>query len=103
MIIDGLEKMLRQEVKLSNQQITFNEVRGHDDQYERGYRDALKMVIKNLAELPRGESIPVEWIEEWGWKNGMSESMSLRVMIEDWRNEQKAMDKPIREEQSGSD
>ena len=87
MTIDGLEKMLRQEVKLSNQQINFNEVRGHDDQYERGYRDALKMVIKNLAELPRGESIPVEWIEEWGWKNGMSESMSLRVMIDDWRKE----------------
>ena len=32
-------------------------------------------------------SIPVEWIEEWGWKNGMSESMSLRVMIDDWEKE----------------
>lgn len=32
-------------------------------------------------------SIPIEWIEEWGWKNGMSESMSLRVMIEDWEKE----------------
>lgn len=31
--------------------------------------------------------IPIEWIEEWGWKNGMSESMSLRVMIDDWEKE----------------
>ena len=23
----------------------------------------------------------------WGWKNGMSESMSLRVMIDDWEKE----------------
>ena len=29
------------------------------------------------------KAIPIEWIEEWGWKNGMSESMSLRVMIDD--------------------
>ena len=33
------------------------------------------------------EAIPIEWIEEWGWKNGMSESMSLRVMIDDWKKE----------------
>ena len=33
------------------------------------------------------EAIPIEWIEEWGWKNGMSESMSLRVMIDDWEKE----------------
>lgn len=33
------------------------------------------------------KAIPIEWIEEWGWKNGMSESMSLRVMIEDWEKE----------------
>ena len=33
------------------------------------------------------EAIPIEWIEEWGWKNGMSESMSLKVMIEDWKKE----------------
>ena len=33
------------------------------------------------------EAIPIEWIEEWGRKNGMSESMSLRVMIEDWEKE----------------
>ena len=32
-------------------------------------------------------AIPIEWIEEWGWKNGMSESMSLRVMIDDWEKE----------------
>ena len=86
MTIDGLEKMLRQEVKLSNQQINFNEVRGHDDQYEKGYRDALKMVIKNLAELPRGENIPVEWIEDWSaslWM-GMSDLVCQRL-IKDWR------------------
>ena len=33
------------------------------------------------------KAIPIEWIEKWGWKNGMSESMSLRVMIEDWEKE----------------
>ena len=35
----------------------------------------------------KNRAIPIEWIEEWGWKNGMSESMSLRVMIEDWEKE----------------
>lgn len=40
------------------------------------------------------KAIPIEWIEEWGWKNGMSESMSLRVMIEDWEKET-ALDKQI--------
>lgn len=39
-------------------------------------------------------AIPIEWIEKWGWKNGMSESMSLRVMIEDWEKET-ALDKQI--------
>lgn len=33
------------------------------------------------------KAIPIEWIEEWGWKNGMSESMSLRVMIDNWEKE----------------
>lgn len=40
-----------------------------------------------LDNTPTVKAIPVEWIEEWGWKNGMSESMSLRVMIEDWVKE----------------
>lgn len=35
----------------------------------------------------KNRAIPIEWIEEWGWKNGMSESMSLRVMIDDWEKE----------------
>ena len=96
MTIDGLEKMLRQEVKLSNQQINFNEVRGHDDQYERGYRDALKMVIKNLAELPKGESIPVEWIEMFLEENYPIESPYgtkayfhdfMKRMIKEWKKE----------------
>ena len=37
--------------------------------------------------LPKANAIPIEWIEKWGWKNGMSESMSLRVMIDDWERE----------------
>ena len=41
-------------------------------------------VLYVLENRPQVEAIPVEWIEEWGWKNGMSESMSLRVMIDDW-------------------
>ena len=33
------------------------------------------------------DAIPIEWIEKWGFQNGMSESMSLRVMIDDWEKE----------------
>ena len=40
-----------------------------------------------IKDAPTVKAIPIEWIEEWGWKNGMSESMSLRVMIEDWEKE----------------
>ena len=40
-----------------------------------------------VEEQPTVKAIPIEWIEEWGWKNGMSESMSLRVMIDDWEKE----------------
>lgn len=40
-----------------------------------------------VEEQPTVKAIPIEWIEEWGWKNGMSESMSLRVMIDDWEEE----------------
>lgn len=36
---------------------------------------------------PYKDFVPIEWIEKWGWKNGMSESMSLRVMIDDWEKE----------------
>ena len=43
--------------------------------------------IDEIVDMPTVDAIPVEWIEEWGWKNGMSESMSLRVMIDDWRKE----------------
>lgn len=41
----------------------------------------------DLVNIPTIEAIPIEWIEKWGWKNGMSESMSLRVMIDDWEKE----------------
>ena len=42
---------------------------------------------RQIDNAPTVEAIPIEWIEEWGRKNGMSESMSLRVMIEDWEKE----------------
>ena len=42
---------------------------------------------KDIDNAPTIEAIPIEWIEKWGWKNGMSESMSLRVMIDDWEKE----------------
>lgn len=45
---------------------------------------AFKDDIDNMLTV---KAIPIEWIEEWGWKNGMSESMSLRVMIDDWEKE----------------
>ena len=41
----------------------------------------------DLITMPTVKAIPIEWIEKWGWKNGMSESMSLRVMIDDWEKE----------------
>lgn len=41
------------------------------------------------------EAIPIDWIEEWGWKNGMSESMSLRVMIDDWEKENDNQERSI--------
>lgn len=44
-------------------------------------------VDKAILNAPTVKAITVEWIEEWGWKNGMSESMSLRVMIDDWEKE----------------
>ena len=43
--------------------------------------------IEWATENAKVKAIPIEWIEEWGWKNGMSESMSLRVMIDDWEKE----------------
>ena len=42
---------------------------------------------EDIDNAPTVKAVPIEWIEEWGWKNGMSESMSLRVMIEDWEKE----------------
>ena len=42
---------------------------------------------ETVDKAPTIKAIPIEWIEEWGWKNGMSESMSLRVMIDDWEKE----------------
>lgn len=62
MTIKGLEKMLRQEKKMSEHQIHFNKVHGHDDVYEQGYHDALVMVIKNLEEMEEG--IPISFIKE---------------------------------------
>ena len=47
-------------------------------------------IYKNCPLKPHQNAIPIEWIEEWGWKNGMSESMSLRVMIDDWEKENEA-------------
>ena len=45
------------------------------------------ILAHDIANAPTVKAIPIEWIEEWGWKNGMSESMSLRVMIDDWEKE----------------
>ena len=46
-----------------------------------------------IANTTTVKAIPIEWIEEWGWKNGMSESMSLRVMIDDWEKENEGCSK----------
>lgn len=55
--------------------------------YDSIYGYSLEEAFKILEDHRKGVYIPIEWIEEWGWKNGMSESMSLRVMIEDWEKE----------------
>ena len=52
-----------------------------------GNRYGTKAIEYVIDEAPTVKAITVEWVEEWGWKNGMSESMSLRVMIDDWRKE----------------
>ena len=52
-----------------------------------GNRYGTKVIEYVIDNTPTVEAITVEWVEEWGWKNGMSESMSLRVMIDDWRKE----------------
>lgn len=44
-------------------------------------------IIDMILDANTVEAIPIEWIEQWGSQNGMSESMSLAVMIEDWRKE----------------
>ena len=53
----------------------------------KAFNDALEVAIQIIDTQKTVEAIPIEWIEEWGWKNGMSESMSLRVMIDDWEKE----------------
>lgn len=58
---EGFIKLLKNEVKLSEGQIQFNALRGHDDQYEKGYKDALEMVISNLRVI---DSIPTSFIWE---------------------------------------
>lgn len=63
---------------------TIEEATNENDIWDLGYLECIKVidacyVYENL--------IPIEWIEKWGWKNGMSESMSLRVMIDDWEKE----------------
>ena len=50
-------------------------------------REYILHMLDSKGRSARVEAIPIEWIEEWGWKNGMSESMSLRVMIDDWEKE----------------
>lgn len=62
MTIDGFIKLLKNEVKLSEQQIKFNASKGHDDLYEKGYKDALDMVINNLRGM--GEQMDISFIRE---------------------------------------
>lgn len=57
-----------------------------EDDYTNGLAKAMEIILKMYFDKSV-DAIPVEWIEEWGWKNGMSESMSLRVMIDDWEKE----------------
>lgn len=62
MTIKGLMWALKNEVKMSEAQISFNERNGHDDQFEKGYKEALEMVIDNLREMEEG--IPISFIKE---------------------------------------
>ena len=63
---------------------------GTDDSWLKAYEviNRIENIVNEWVDnQPIVEAIPIEWIEEWGWKNGMSESMSLRVMIDDWEKE----------------
>ena len=63
---------------------------GTDDSWLKAYEviNRIENIVNEWVDnQPIVAAIPIEWIEEWGWKNGMSESMSLRVMIDDWEKE----------------
>ncbi len=62
MTIKGLIWALKNEVKLCDAQIEFNASKGHDDQFEKGYKEALEMVIDNLTGM--GEQMDVAFIRE---------------------------------------
>ncbi len=62
MTIKGLIWALKNEVKMSEEQIKFNESKGNDDQFEKGYKEALEMVIDNLKGM--GEQMDIAFIRE---------------------------------------
>ena len=78
-LIDADKLKIKHFVQRGDQPIGYE---GTQPVYE--YTDLIAYDVDNA---PTVQAIPIEWIEEWGWKNGMSESMSLRVMIEDWEKE----------------
>lgn len=76
---DALKKAILDYLEDDNGNLpTFNEITSND---------TLIDILRVVYAMPTVDAIPVEWIEEWGSQNGMSESMSLSVMIEDWRKE----------------
>lgn len=87
MTIKGLIKSLKKEITLCDQQITFNYIKGHDDLFEKGYKSALEMVLKNLEDM--GEQIPVRWIEDWSSYLWLGASdLVCEKLIKDWRKKE---------------
>ena len=72
---------------LWEKQLEIGAITYRDVEFADGYDKALDDVYEKINDVPTVKAIPIEWIEKWGWKNGMSESMSLRVMIDDWEKE----------------
>ena len=51
MTIEGLIRLLEEQVKISRLQIRLCERYGRTDPYEKGFKDALQMVLRNLNDI----------------------------------------------------
>ena len=52
------------------------------------YMDGVKDTLEYIDNLPTVDAIPIEWIQNWGNKEGFGFPNWLREMIADWKKEQ---------------